>query len=113
MVSREAGHGWATCAVTQLGFVRLSSNPAYTASAVAPGQAATVLAELTSHEAHRFWDSPVASDATIYGKALGHQQVNDAYLVAVAEAREGRLVTLDQRLSVHATRKGAVFTITA
>jgi predicted nucleic acid-binding protein len=29
--AEHAGAGWATCAVTQLGFVRLSSNPAYTA----------------------------------------------------------------------------------
>ena len=33
---REAGNGWAICALTQLAFIRLSSNPAYTAEAVGP-----------------------------------------------------------------------------
>ena len=42
----QARHGWASCAVTQLGFVRLSSNPSFTASAVTPQQAATLLREL-------------------------------------------------------------------
>lgn len=34
--ARESRHGWATCAFTQLGFVRPSSNPAYPSGAVPP-----------------------------------------------------------------------------
>lgn len=97
----EARHGWATCAMTQLGFVRLSSNPSYTSAAVAPAQAAALLQELLAHKRHRFWSSPAASKPAIYLQALGHQQVNDAYLVEVARAQRGRLVTLDSKLPVH------------
>ena len=107
----EAGHGWASCAVTQLGFVRLSSNPAYTPAAVPPEQAAALLRELLSHKKHRFWPSPDASQPSIYRQTLGHQQVNDAYLVAVARRQRGRLVTLDSRLPVHAEDKALVSVI--
>ncbi|HSH38638.1 MAG TPA: TA system VapC family ribonuclease toxin [Chthoniobacterales bacterium] len=107
----QARYGWASCAVTQLGFVRLSTNPAYTPSAVAPHQAATLLRELLGHKNHSFWPSPPADEAAIYRHALGHQQVNDAYLVQVARQRRGRLVTLDTRLEPHASDKDAVFVI--
>ena len=109
----EARHGWASCGLTQLGFVRLSSNPAYTPSAVPPQQAAALLRELLAHKQHRFWPSPEASKAGIYRQTLGHQQVNDAYLVEVARRQRGRLVTLDAQLPVHAENPALVSVISA
>ena len=103
-----AKKGWATCAFTQLGFIRLSSNPAYTAGAVTPQEAATLLQQWTRIKSHRFWDSPAADAPTIYARAIGHQQVNDAWLVEVARRNSGRLVTLDTRLPVHALEAGLV-----
>ena len=99
--------------MTQLGFVRLSSNPAYTPAAVPPQQAATLLRELLSHKQHRFWPSPDASKPAIYLQALGHQQVNDAYLVEVVRRQRGRLVTLDSRLPLHADEEALVSVIAA
>ena len=98
----HARHGWATCALTQVGFIRLASNPAYTRDAVAPRDAATLLQQWTKHAAHHFWRSPAADAPRLYGRAIGHQQVNDAWLVEAARRNRGRLVTLDTRLPVHA-----------
>lgn len=107
----QARHGWATCAITQLGFVRLSSNPSYTPSAVTPQQAATLLRQLVAHKNHAFWSSPAADLPAIYMHALGHQQVNDAYLVEVATRKRGRLVTLDTKLAVHAGDESLVLVL--
>lgn len=104
----HAKEGWATCAFTQLGFIRLSSNPAYTPSAVSPRDAAALLRRWTGLKTHRFWPSPNADSATIYAHTIGHQQVNDAWLVEVARRNVGRLVTLDGRLRVHAPGPGLV-----
>lgn len=104
----QAGAGWATCAFTQLGFIRLSSNPAYTADAVAPQDAAALLRQWTRLKGHRFWKSPAADAPAIYARALGHQQVNDAWLVKVARSNAGRLVTLDTRLPAHSREAGVV-----
>ena len=98
---REAIHAWATCAVTQLGFVRLSSNPAYTADAVSPVEAADLLRRFCNHPAHRFWDSPPACNPEVYKRAIGHPQITDAWLVEVARHNRGRLATLDRRLPAH------------
>lgn len=104
----NAKKGWATCAFTQLGFIRLSSNPAYTPDAVTPQDAAALLRRLTALKAHHFWDSPAADHPEIFGKAIGHQQVNDAWLVNVARRNHGCLITLDTRLPIHALEKGLV-----
>lgn len=107
----QARHGWASCAITQLGFVRLSSNPAYTASSVTPQQAAALLRQLAAHKHHSFWPSPAADAPAIYLRALGHQQVNDAFLVEVAKRRQGRLVTLDTKLAIHAGDESVVLVL--
>ena len=104
----HAKKGWATCAFTQLGFIRLSSNPAYTTHAVAPQDAATLLKQWTRLKNHHFWTSPTAEDPRIYARAIGHQQVNDAWLVEVTRRNSGSLATLDTRLPVHATKAGLV-----
>ncbi len=107
----QAKRGWATCAFTQLGFVRLSSNPAYSREAVSPQEAAALLRQWTRHKAHHFWSSPAADMPAIYLRALGHQQVNDAWLVEVARKNKGRLITLDTHLSAHAVEDNLVETI--
>lgn len=104
----RAKRGWATCSFTELGFVRLSSNPAYTEDAVSPMEAAELLQQWTKLKSHRFWNTPAADTPSIYQHAIGHQQVNDAWLVEVARKKGGVLVTLDTRLSGHSLEKGLV-----
>lgn len=104
----HAKNGRATRALTQLGLVRLSSNPSYAPEPVLAQHAATLLREWTRHPAHRFWASPGADDPAIYSHVSGHQQVNDAWLVAAAPINAGRLVTLDSRLVAHSSAGGLV-----
>ena len=108
----ESRHGWTTCALTQVAFVRLSSNPAYTPEAVPPRDGAALLARFTAHKHHRFWRELPALATTMLLRASGHQQVMDAYLVALARHHKGRVVTLDGRLAAHATNTGDVTVIT-
>jgi toxin-antitoxin system PIN domain toxin len=105
---KHARAGWATCAFTQLSFIRLSSNPAYTPSSVTPAEAASLLQEMILHPAHQFWPSPPAGRPAMFAHALGHQQVNDAWLVEVVRRRSGRLVTFDTRIPVHAEGTAAI-----
>jgi toxin-antitoxin system PIN domain toxin len=102
----NASQGWATCALTQLGFIRLSSNPAFSVNAVSPREAAALLTAWTRHAGHQFLASPPADSPSIYAAVFGHQQVNDAWLVEVARQNDGTLVTLDTRIAAHATKGG-------
>lgn len=100
--ARNADQGWATCALTQTGFVRIVSNPAFSRRVVSPRDALEVLQGSLQHRAHRFWteDIGVAGALAILGGQLfGHQQVTDAYLLGLAIHKKGRLATLDASLA--------------
>lgn len=91
--------GWATCPLTQLGLVRISSNPAIVADAVTPLEALALLKEIVNLPGHQFWPDQLSlSDrATCADFALGgHRQLTDAYLLALAMNRGGKLATLDR-----------------
>lgn len=106
--AQESHGGWATIGSTQLAFIRLSSNPAYTPNAVSPSAAANLLKEWVATPHHRFWLTPPAAEPALFASAIGHQQVNDAYLVEVARANQGRLITFDRRLVPHDRGTGIV-----
>jgi toxin-antitoxin system PIN domain toxin len=101
--TRHRGKGWATCPITQAGFVRIVSNPAFSRDAVTPRDAVAVLSANTAADDHHFLpdDLPVAEAVACAGiKLVGHQQLTDAYLLGLALGRGCRLATLDQRISV-------------
>ena len=93
---------WATCALTQLGFVRLSSNPAVVGVAKSPLEAASLLTVLVEDSRHFYLDSlpsPAAKPAMrMFEKILGNKQVTDAYLLSLAEGNDATLLSFDTRL---------------
>jgi toxin-antitoxin system PIN domain toxin len=93
---------WATCALTQLGFVRLSSNPAVVTAAKRPAEAVALLAVLVSDGRHEYLASlPSPAEAEtrpIFDTLLGAGQVTDAYLLGLARRHKAVLVTFDARL---------------
>lgn len=96
--------GWATCPITENGFVRIVSQPRYT-NPVAPSLAVELLAGACGSPAHEFWadDVSVLDPAVIDASRLhGPRQVTDAYLLALAAARGGRFATFDRTVSLAA-----------
>ena len=108
-LAREIGQGWATCPITQNGCIRIMSQPGYP-GALPSVAVATRLAEAAADPAHRFWPDDVnllEEGALVWDRVLGHRQMTDAYLLALAVRHGGRLVTFDRRISV-AVAPGAV-----
>jgi toxin-antitoxin system PIN domain toxin len=97
----RANAQWATCALTQLGFVRIVSNPAFSRDALSPPGAVALLAANLSTPNHEFWTDTLQLPAAIKGMAPGLQgclQLTDAYLLALANHRKGILATFDRGL---------------
>lgn len=93
--------GWATCSVTQSGFVRVSSNPATTPEAKTPGEALALLELMVTQPGHVFWNDDISLVSPAFvarAGVLGHRQVTDAHLLSLAIKRGGRLATFDRRL---------------
>ena len=91
--------GWATCPVTESGFVRVSSNVRVIPDARTPEQAIHLLRQIRQLPGHTFWDddvSPVDSDATAFERDVGYRQVTDAHLLSLAMRRGGCLATFDR-----------------
>ncbi len=94
--------GWATCPLTQAGFVRISSNPRIFSDAPSPAKAVEVLKGNLNHPSHHFWkdEIPIAQAVTPFGSRFtGHQQVTDAYLFGLAIHKRGVLVTFDTTIA--------------
>jgi len=57
-----------------------------------------MLDQFTSMPAHQFWadDLPLRAAIPATQSLVGHQQITDAYLIALAESKGGVLATLDR-----------------
>lgn len=101
-LAQEIDHGWASCPLTQNGCLRIMSQPAYP-DALPIAQVAERLKQATLDESHQFWpaDLNVLDDRRLsWQKLMGHRQLTDAYLLALAVRHNGRFVTFDRRISV-------------
>ena len=92
------GGGWATCPLTEAGFVRVSCNPSVVRHSVTPLDAIGVLGRLIQLGSHTFWPlerSLLHLPESIGSRLQGYRQITDAVLLAAAMQRKGQLATLD------------------
>ena len=90
---------WVTCFLTQLGFVRIVSNPAFSRDALSPLEALALLVESVTHPGHEFWTASLqvpAAVGAIADRLHGHKPLTDGYLLALAHRRKGVLATFDR-----------------
>lgn len=108
-----AERAWATCSVTESGFVRVSSNPRVLPSAISVADARRVLAALRAYGDHRFLTDDVSMVDDDLPPLSGHRLVTDAHLLALARRHAMPLVTFDAGLARLAGDAGGVTLLTA
>ncbi len=103
--------GWATCPITEQGFVRIVSNVAYMKPAPGIRSALDLLQKTTeASKNHEFWadDLPLSAlSAPLRRRLDGPKQITDAYLLALALHHNGRVVTFDHRMKALAPEGSA------
>ena len=115
-VHHESAHGWfaetgqrawATCPLTENGFIRIASHPNYPNR---PGDVPAVLAifrRLCEAPGHRFWGEDLSILQILEPAAIiTHAQITDVYLLGFAVHKSGKLATLDRRIPAAAVRGG-------
>ena len=90
-------NGWATCAVTEMGFIRVVSSHAYPNRRLTPATAGEMLRRFRQSfpEIHRFWADDFSPCDLQLSALTGPRQITDAWLAALAFRKGGILATLD------------------
>lgn len=95
--------GWATCPVTENGFVRVLSSPGYGLENHRPDAIVARLRRFCASGHHVFWRDAVSlRDERLFAlpHLAGHKQVTDVYLLGLAISMNGRLATFDRSIPV-------------
>jgi predicted nucleic acid-binding protein len=100
-------YAWATCPLTENGFIRIASHPNYPNR---PGAVAAVLAifrRLYKVSGHHFWPDDVGILQILESDSIiTHAQITEVYLLGLAFRKRGKLATFDQRIPADAVRAG-------
>jgi hypothetical protein len=97
--------GWATCAVTEQGLLRILSNPAFWSEFEGPAALVRRLRQFCGSGHHAFWERTVSlRDRTLFDLAhiSGHRQITDVYLLGLAHRMGGTLATFDRTVPIKA-----------
>lgn len=103
-LASHGGSGWASCPLTQNGCIRILSMPSYP-DAQPAAAVAERLARAAADARHAFWAdsiSLVASDHVQWDRVLSARELTDCYLLALAVANGGKLVTFDRSIPLDA-----------
>lgn len=99
---QHAADGWATCPITENGFVRILGQPSYPGWPGTPERAAAALRRLiATAPGHRFLPDEISLlDTSILPslQAVGPRALTDLYLLALAVHHGAVFVTLDARI---------------
>lgn len=97
-----AKEDWATCPITEMGFLRIVTKPAFSPIAPRWNEAVSILSNHTvNNPRHRFWQDSlplVDVDRQLGNQIRGSNQITDAYLLSLAMRNGGRMVTFDYRM---------------
>ena len=102
----ERDKGWASCPLTQNGFVRILCQGGYPKRPTA-AQTIEQLRLQLAEPGHEFWPDDISiTETALFDRTgiLGPKQITDVYLLALAVKNGGRLVTFDRSVPLRAVR---------
>ena len=91
-------HGFATCAITQIGLIRVMSSKGYFKPVATHEVAAQV--ERMTRKGHQYLGMPAPTSGAIRWKEVKSASSTDALLLSTAVAHDCRLVTFDAGISL-------------
>ena len=100
---------WATCPLTENGFLRVFGHPLYKNGPGSPAAALPFLRQMYAAPGHVFWRLDLSfSTAKIFRSLdrIGPGQVTDLYLLGISARRGARFSTFDTRVPPDAVQNG-------
>jgi hypothetical protein len=99
--------GWASCPLTENGFLRVVSQPRYSSS-MSLAEAFGLFDFAIEHGNHAFWPDDLSLADRLYidrRYVVGPKQLTDIYLLALAVKHGGRLVSFGRTIPLAAVRQ--------
>ena len=97
--------GWATCPITENGFVRILGGPSYPKGPGSCETARDMLKSLCAYAGHRFWTDDLSVRSLVNLPVSKH--LTDHYLLSLAMNRQGKLATFDRHIKAALIPGGA------
>ena len=99
---------WATCPLTENGFVRIASHPKYPNRAGDVSAVLGYLRRFCTMPGHNFWSEDVSLRDLLNSEVMiTHSQVTDVFLLGLAIHKGGMLASLDQHIPVDVIKSGS------
>jgi uncharacterized protein len=95
----NAAKSFATCALTQAGFLRITCSPFITGERFSLSDAQELLLDFINRPAHTFWPTTIScfeATASFERRMHGPKQITDGYLLGIAQHHGGKLATMDK-----------------
>jgi toxin-antitoxin system PIN domain toxin len=107
---RVGKHGWATCPITENGFLRILSSASYPIAFESPDSVFGLLREFCLQKGHHFWPDDfslldVSEDFS--SESISSRDITDFYLLALAVRNKGKFATLDGHVPADLIAGGA------
>jgi hypothetical protein len=105
--AKHRAGGWATCPLTENGFLRIASSPRYRPDAERPDVLADHLRRFCSSGHHHFWPATISlrdQDLFVVNAGWSHRQIADLYLLGLAKKMGGALATFDRTIPLTAVK---------
>jgi len=98
----RAEEGIATCPLTENALVRIPTLPSYSKTLqCTPREIIATLTDFVNAHDHRFWPDSLSLRSSSHfrpERIPGSRQLTDIYLLSLAVAHQGRLVTFDEKI---------------
>jgi len=92
-----SAEGWATCPITENGFIRILGNPQFPGGPGSTRSARATLQQWKTTPGHQFWaDDLSLCDSIRFPDLPSSKYLTDYYLLALAVKHGGKLVTFDR-----------------
>lgn len=104
----NATESFATCSLTQAGFLRITSSLAITGERYSLSDSRALLLDFTKRSGHSFWPTTISffeATAPFERRMHGPKQITDAYLLGIAGQHGGKLATFDKAVKSLAGRE--------
>jgi uncharacterized protein len=99
--------GWATCPITENGFLRMLGRPESDSGLQSVDEARLLLNSLKAVPGHQFWPDGISlCDTSLFPRLPGSRELTDLYLLALAVKNEGRLATFDRGIKAQPSLGG-------